>query len=185
MGEPKLLDEQEYLVFERGQDDKHELIDGVVYAMAGASLNHLDLSQKLGELLGPQIRPQGCRPLPSDTRVRISGRNYLYPDLTIVCGEPEMVDDDNLVNPLIVFEVLSPSTWRRDRGIKLLRYLQIPSLQGIVFIEQDAASVELAFRLPDGSWDWQEWHGLDAAMELDAPKARVPLAQLYEGVQLA
>lgn len=184
MAVEKLLSEWDYLAWERGQDEKHELINGVVVAMAGASTPHNMVQDNLVVALGSQLRPLGCRTLGSDQRVRVNDLNYFYPDLTIVCGRPEVYDEDLLLNPLVVFEIHSDSTRRRDRTFKLLQYQRIESLRHIVFVEPHEYRVERCTR-GDRYWDWAEFVGPDAVLDLDPPGARVPLPELYQGVLVA
>lgn len=107
-----------YLALDRASEAKHELWDGEVYAMSGASLAHNQLVGNLVRHLGNALEGSGCLALPSDMRIRIPLRDrYVYPDVTIVCGSPELEGErDVLLNPRTVIEVLSPSTMDFDRG---------------------------------------------------------------------
>lgn len=176
---PKLLTEQQYLELDRGGRVKHELIGGRVVAMAGARLIHNDLQSRLTELVGPQVRPQGCRPLGSDQRVRANAQNYFYPDLTILCGEPELAGEDVLLNPVAVFEIASDSTRRRDRTAKLVQYQRVPGLRHIVFIEPDAREVEWLSRGEDGGWDWARVTDANDELALDGPRVVLKLGELF------
>src|SRR5882757_2124659 len=128
----------EYLSRERAAKDKHEYYEGNVTALAGASLAHNRIVANLLGEIRSHLKDKPCEILPSDIRVAVpSGKAYMYPDATIVCGVPEMEDDkfDTLKNPKVVFEVLSPSTAAHDRGRKFLYYQQIPSFQEYVLID--------------------------------------------------
>ncbi len=110
---------------------------------------------------------------------------YAYPDLAIVCGEPKYHDKkgDVLLNPTIIFEVLSPSTQHYDRGEKFLRYTNyIKSLTDYVLISQDKPLVEHFSRQPDNSWQSVVIQGLDAVLQLTAINVELPLKELYENI---
>jgi Uma2 family endonuclease len=111
---------------------------------------------------------------------------YAYPDVTIVCGRPVLADDrqDILLNPVVIFEVLSPSTEKYDRGIKLQRYLAIESLKDYVLVDQDKARVEHYARGSAGAWTFRGYEGLDDQLKLDSVGVSLPLARIYDRVEL-
>src|SRR5216683_4009465 len=109
---------REYLIRERKAKDKHEYFEGDIIALAGASLAHNRIVANLMRSVGNILAGKRCEILPSDIRITTpSGKAYMYPDATIVCGQPEMADNkfDTLLNPKVIFEVLSPSTADHDR----------------------------------------------------------------------
>ena len=110
---------------------------------------------------------------------------YTYPDFLIVCGEVETAegDPDTITNPRVIVEVLSPSTERYDRGAKFRNYQQVPSLTEYVLVAQDEAVVERFTRQADGSWALVSFVGLEAVLELRSVAVRVPLADIYAGVE--
>jgi len=177
------MDRATYLAFERGSDEKHELWDGEVYAMTGASLAHNRIVRNLIHRLGAALEGSPCEALPSDMRVRIPSRErYVYPDVTIVCGPPELEDGaDVLLNPRTIIEVLSASTAAFDRGQKFAGYRSIPSLHEVVFVSQDDRQIECYTRQADHSWLLREYHG-DDALPLQALAQLLPVSQIYEGV---
>ena len=132
---------EHYLLLERATEERHEFIDGVVYAMAGESPDHSTICFNLATIIGAQIRDQPCRGFSPNMKVRTSsGDLFAYPDLMIVCGEEKFHDKrgDVLLNPTVIFEVLSPSTEKYDRGEKFLRYrTQIESLEDYVLVSHD------------------------------------------------
>ncbi|MFV8755634.1 Uma2 family endonuclease [Nannocystaceae bacterium ST9] len=180
------MDRDTYLAFERGADEKHELWDGEVYAMGGASLAHNWIVGNLVHQLGNALEGSGCKALPSDLRVRItSSDRYVYPDVTIVCGSPELEGDaDVLLNPRTIVEVLSPSTAAFDRGDKFAGYRSIPSVREVLFVSQEQRHVESYTRQADGSWVLREYRG-DDALPLESLAAPLPLARIYAGVALS
>ena len=175
----------EYLAIERRAEFKSEYYDGEMFAMAGASREHNVVARNLaGELYG-RLKGGPCQTLTGDQRVRINRTGlYCYPDLLIVCGEPEYADEDRdtLINPRVVFEVLSPSTERYDRTTKFQHYKQLPSVQEYILVAQDRAWCERFVRQPDGAWAQVAFTGLDATLELKTVPVAVPLADVYAGV---
>jgi Uma2 family endonuclease len=186
MGEPRLrMDEGTYLAFDRNSEEKHELWDGQVYAMSGASLAHNRIVMNLSLELAGALRDSDCEVLPSDMRVRIPGRGYVYPDLTIVCGPPELEgDSDILLNPRAIIEVLSPSTADFDRGAKFDGYRSIRSVQEVLFVAQDERYATHHTRHPDGSWVLREYRGENAVPLVSLPRP-LPLAAVYHNVALS
>ncbi len=182
---PQKMTEAEYLEFERTDEFKHEFMDGDVFAMTGASEAHNLISGNLMMLLKIQLRGRPCKVYPSDMRVQVkSAKMYAYPDLSIVCGEAQLVDEkgDMLVNPTVVIEVLSPSTERFDRGEKFQRYRKLPSLQEYVLISQDSPRIERFLRRDDGQWIFTDVIGLDATITLPSIDCELALADVYEQV---
>ena len=119
------MDAKTYLRLERASETKHELIDGVRIAMSGASYAHNVIVSNLVRLLGNALHTGPCRALASDMRVNTSRTGmYAYPDVVVHCDRPRFEDEhfDTLLNPVVLFEVLSPSTERYDRGVKFARY---------------------------------------------------------------
>jgi Uma2 family endonuclease len=180
---------REYLDTERRSEDRHEYLDGFVYLMAGESPAHSRICFDLALIVGMQLRGTPCEGFSPNMKVRTGEQGlFAYPDLTIVCGEPVFHDErgDVLVNPTVIFEVLSPSTAAYDRGEKSLRYrTQIETLRDFVLIAQDRPHVEHLSRQPDGSWETHEVSGLDGVLNLDSIGCRVPLADLYSRITFA
>lgn len=137
---------EEYLEMERASDQKHEYYDGYVEATSGASLKHNDIAANLYTTIGNFLKDHECRILPSEMRVSTPNRDsYIYPDASIVCGTPQLEDDkfDTLLNPSVVFEILSPSTRKNDIGYKFLWYQHIPSLNEYIMIDSGKRFVQV------------------------------------------
>ena len=179
---------EQYLDLERHTEIRHEFLDGTVYAMSGASRAHSAICFNLAVVIGSQLRGTPCTGYSSDMKVRSGDASlYAYPDLTIVCGEPIVHDDhgDVLLNPVVIFEVLSRSTEAYDRGEKFERYKTIETLTDYVLVSQDRARLEHFSRQPDGTWSPAEVSGLDASLDLASIDCRLPLAEVYDRVELA
>ena len=175
----------EYLTLERSSEIRHEYLDGFVYAMAGESPTHSTICFNLAVTIGLQLRGGPCRGFSPNMKVRTGEKGlYAYPDLAVVCGEPLFHDEhsDVLINPSVIFEVLSPSTEACDRGEKFSRYRTIETLQDYVLVAQDTPRAEHFSRQPDGTWSRSEVSGSDSALTLSAINCRIPLADVYERV---
>ncbi|MEO5593232.1 MAG: Uma2 family endonuclease, partial [Chitinophagaceae bacterium] len=149
---------QEYLLAERASEEKHEYYDGQVLAMSGARLNHNSISMNLFISIGHFLKGKNCRILPADMRVSTPSHDtYMYPDGLIVCGESKLEDDkfDTLLNPAVIFEILSPSTRGIDKGRKLFFYQQIPSLLEYIMIDSQKRFIQLARKQDNGGWTFE------------------------------
>lgn len=177
---------EEYLALERLSEIRHEFLDGTVYAMAGESPTHSAICFNLAGSLHPQLRGTNCRGFSPNMKVRAGESGlYAYPDLAVACGEAFFYDrqGDVLLNPVVIFEVLSRSTQTYDRGEKFERYKSIETLRDYVLVSQDRPLVEHFSRQPDGSWSRAELSGADAALALDSVNCRVSLADIYDRVE--
>jgi Uma2 family endonuclease len=180
---------EQYLELERTSEIRHEFLDGLVYAMAGESPDHSTICFNLASAIGAQIRDKPCRGFSPNMKVRAGiGGLYAYPDLMIVCGEANFHDEhgDVLLNPTVIFEVLSPSTEKYDRGEKFRRYrTEIDSLQDYVLVSQDQFRVEHHHREADGAWSQTEAIGKDGAVALKSIDCVIPLTEVYRNTDTA
>jgi Uma2 family endonuclease len=176
---------EEYLVAERQAEVKSEYHDGEVLAMAGASYVHNLIVANVIRELGIQLKGKPCNVLPSDVRVWIEiSRRFVYPDVTVVCGPPQLTDavEDTLVNPTLLVEVLSKSTSNYDRGEKFECYRSLDSFAEYVLLAQDRPHCEHYVRRSDGSWVLTEANRSDATVPLTTIGCELALAEVYEGV---
>lgn len=183
----KYLTPEEYLATERAAEYKSEYIDGVIYAMAGGSPQHsLIASAVLAELYF-QLKGSPCLVFNSDLKVRVpTGRKFHYPDVTVVCGEPQYADDerDVLLNPLLLVEVLSDSTAGYDRRRKFLYYQEIESFREYLLIDQEGPVVQHYLKQPDSSWRCTRIAGLEQSIELVTINCRLQLKDIYAKIGL-
>jgi Uma2 family endonuclease len=179
---------EQYLDLERHTEIRHEFLDGTVYAMSGASRAHSAICFNLAVIIGSQLKGTPCTGYTSDMKVRAGDASlYAYPDLTVVCGEPLVHDDhgDVLLNPVVIFEVLSRSTEAYDRGEKFERYKMIETLADYVLVSQDRARLEHFSRQPDGTWSLTEASGLESSLDIVSVNCRLPLAEVYDRIEFA
>lgn len=179
--------EAEYLAFEQASEHKHEYYQGDVYAMTGGTEFHNLLSGNTYAALHAQLRRRECRVYNSDQRLKIMATGlYTYPDVTVVCGQPQFVEASRLtlINPTVIVEVLSPSTERYDRGMKFRHYRTLPSLHDYLLIAQDEPRIEHYSRQSDVIWQLAEAVGLTAQLTLRSIECVLALADVYEKVEL-
>jgi len=182
-----VFSDKDYLEFERFAQEKHEFLDGSVYAMAGESLAHSTICFNLHGLIHNQLRGKRCRGFSPNMKVATNEAGlFSYPDLIIVCGKPVKHDAkaDVLTNPTVIFEVLSPSTEHYDRGEKFLRYTNyIETLRDYVLISQNMPFIERYSKQDNSGWEKSEIEGLDAVMNLDSVECGIALIELYDLVE--
>lgn len=181
----KYLMPEEYLAIERQAEFKSEYVDGVMYAMAGGSPGHSVVSVNVTSELHFQLKKSACRVFNSDQRVRVpSKRKYLYPDVTVVCDQPQFADDekDVLLNPLLIVEVLSDSTEKYDSRRKFLFYQEIESFREYLLVDQAAPLVQHFVKQPDGGWLCTRIEGLDKTIALSTVNCTIALSDIYAKV---
>ena len=178
---------EEYLAWERQAETKSEYWNGRIYAMAGGSTAHNTIIPNLNASLVVRLRKRPCRVLSSDTRVKVAPTGlYTYPDVTVVCGKLEFDEKrkDNLLNPTVIFEVLSPSTAAYDRGTKFDHYRTLESLTDYLLVFQDKTTIHHYVRQADDRWLLTVYHGLDTVARIDSIDCELPLAEVYDKVEL-
>jgi Uma2 family endonuclease len=181
------LTEQEYLAFERTSAQRHEFFDGEIFAMAGGTVAHNLISGNVFVSLHTQLRGSGCRAFNSDMRLKIvTTRLYTYPDITVVCGGFQFTDDSNdtLTNPIVIIEILPPSTERYDRGLKFQNYRATSTLQEYLLISQHAYHIEHYIRQAGGQWLFEEAKEVAAVIDLPSIQKILALAEVYDSVDL-
>jgi Uma2 family endonuclease len=145
---------EEYFAWEEQQLERHEYIDGEVYAMTGGSLNHSDVAGNLLILLKTHLRSSGCRAFNSDARINIVGStDYTHPDISVTCDNRDRTTAQYITYPCLIVEVLSPSTASYDRGDKFTMYRRNPVLQDYVLVSADKMSIDLFHKDEQGKWD--------------------------------
>ena len=175
----------DYLARERVATVKSEFYRGEIFAMAGGSPRHNTISGNVFAILRNCLRGSPCRPFNSDQRIRITANTLsTYPDVSIICGEVQVdqEDQDAIINPRVIFEVLSKSTESYDRGKKFDLYRQLESLQEYVLVSQDEPQIDRFTRQDDGSWNLTITKGLENSIQLSSLLGVLPIAGIYEDV---
>ncbi len=166
-------------------DVRLEFVDGYVYELTGGTPKHSRLTMRVGRLLGAALDGSPCEPYSSDLKVHIAAvHRTTYPDVAVICGEPEAskIDRNAITNPMVIVEVLSPSTAAEDRGDKWAAYQQIRTLQHYVLVSQDDKRVEVFTRDGEG-WRYERKQGR-GAVKLAKVKATLSIDALYKGIAL-
>jgi len=175
---------EEYLALERKAEYKSEYFNGFITAMSGASREHNLIAVNMTSDLNAQLRDRKCEVYSGDMRVLISSTGlYTYPDVSVVCSQPQFLDKevDTLLNPTVVVEVLSPSTETYDRGAKFAHYRRIESLQDYVMISQEEMHVEHYTKQGNG-WFLSVLENPEAILELPSIGCKVALSEIYRKV---
>ena len=173
----------EYLEWEERQEIKHEFIDGEVYTMSGVIWEHNAIVSNINESLVLQLQGSECRVNSSDMRLQISPSRYVYADLSVHCGRPELSGSRlNLLNPVFVVEVLSPSSEIRDIIDKQQYYFSVPSIQAYLIVHQERIHALLCLRSQTG-WNESVFSNPNSVIPLDALDCELPLEQVYRGIQ--
>ena len=183
------LTPEEYIAFERkflpdSETIRHEYVNGELIAMSGASREHNLITINVSTALYTRLRGSRCETYANDMRVSTpTTTSYFYPDVVVVCEEPRFEDDvfDTLLNPILLVEVLSPSTKAYDRGEKFAHYRQLPSLQEYVLVAQDKVIVEY-YRRQERQWIFTDFEKHDEILPLSSLHCELPLQDIYERV---
>lgn len=180
-----IVSPQEYLTHEREAEERSEYLDGEIFSLAGASPRHNLIVGNTLSALHQQLEDRPCQVYASDMRVKVSRTShYAYPDIVVVCGEPEFEDQvlDTLLNPILIVEVLSASTEQYDRGRKFESYRQLDSLREYVLIAQSHTKIEQYTKQNEGQWIFREGSGLDTSMLLHSIECGLSLKKVYAKV---
>ena len=181
----KTLSLEEYRNLETRAETKQEYHDGEIIEMTGGSINHNRLVRNLIRLLDNALRKTIYEVFPSDLRLWIPQYNRgLYPDLMIIAGEPLFSDNrnDEILNPCVIIEVLSPSTSSYDRGDKFRYYRSIPQLNQYLLVSQGEILIESYSKTSENHWLLQEYIPARGIISLDSLGISLNLADIYEGI---
>ena len=181
-----LFTPEEYIAQERKALHKSEYLSGQIFAMSGASRAHSLITSNISNRLYNQLMASDCEVHSSDMRVQPSPTAYFYPDVLVACGEPRFADDvfDTLLNPIVIVEVLSPSTAAYDRGEKFEHYQQLTSLQDYILVSQNRFCVE-HYRRQGEQWEHTEFREPEEVLSLISIGCEIVLRDIYTRVTIA
>ncbi|HEY3901070.1 MAG TPA: Uma2 family endonuclease [Chthoniobacter sp.] len=180
-----LVSPDEYLAGEIESEAKHEFLNGIVYAMAGATQRHNELATNILGSLHGALRGRPCRAYGSDMLVRVErgeDLRFYYPDISIVCrpaGPQAVVQTE----PVVIFEILSESTARTDTGEKRMAYLTIPTLEAYVLVDSDRREVTV-WRQTAGQWAPEVLNAPEVALQFVSAACEMSVGEIYEGTGL-
>ena len=180
---PKLTP-AEYFIWEEQQLEKHEYINGEVYAMSGGSKNHSLISVRFITLFSNHLETSGCETGNSDLRVNIAGtNNYTYPDVSVTCDDRDKTTTQYITYPCLIVEVLSPSTEAYDRGGKFRMYRNNPNLQDYLLVSSTSIEMDLYHQKENGEWVIINYKEGDT-IELKSINLSFAIEQVYRGLVL-
>lgn len=180
--QPARMTAREYLDWERQQVERHEFCAGEVFSQVGGTRNHSLIGMNMAREVGNLLKGNPCESHGRDLRILIEATGYhAYPDVSVVCPPVEGPADDIITNPVLLVEVLSPSTADFDRGGKFDHYRQIQSLREYIIIWQDQARIEQRIKNESG-WQLRDVDGVDGKLELVSFTGMVALADIYDKV---
>jgi Uma2 family endonuclease len=177
---------EEYLELEARSEERHEYWHGQLVAMAGGTLNHDRIAEDIRRLLGNQlVDSRHCEVFSGDVRVKADARSvYTYPDVTIACDakQERIAGVETLVNPIVIFEVLSDSTEGRDHGKKLAQYMAIASLREYFLVSQVEVRIDHFVRIEEG-WRFRIHTETTDVIRLESLPLTLTLSDVYRRVE--
>jgi Uma2 family endonuclease len=182
----------EYLALEREAEERHEWLDGLIYAMAGESPAHSIITSNLIATLKLQLRGRPCVVFSPNMKIYsrlLSDKSlkglFSYADTMVVCGKPLFHDKhcDVIVNPTVIIEVVSKSTEACDRGEKFTRYKQNRSLTDYLLVSQSRPSIDHFTRKPKGRWEYSSEIELTKSIHIASIKCRLLLFDVYDRIE--
>ncbi len=172
-----------YLAAERASEVRSEYVNGEIFAMSGGSRNHSFLISRFAHELETALDDRPCQVAVSNLRLQVAPEGaYLYPDVMVICEDDATEIRDMVTNPVLVVEVLSPSTERWDRVGKFTQYRRVNGLREYVLVSQDEMLVEWYTRRDNDDWVYRQASGHDAICHLEQLAVDIPLASLYSKI---
>ena len=182
----KFITKQEYLAFERKSKIKHEYMDGEICSMAGASRRHNLATTNIARVLGNAFEKTDCEVYASDFRVKIREGHNVYPDVAVACDKILTEGNDTtLLNPIVIFEVLSKSTEKRDHGDKAEDYFRLDLLKDYVLVSQYRVRVEHFTKHSNNEWTLKIYENLEDEVHLKSLNCRISLDLIYLKLKLS
>ncbi len=179
---------EEYFELEKNSDEKHEFYKGEIFAMSGGSYNHGLIASNFLRLLSNSLIDKPCDVIGSDLRVQVAKSGLCtYPDLSVICGEPEFAEgrNDIITNPMLIVEVLSPSTTNYDRGGKFQLYRTLNSLEHYILISQDRVLIEYFYKNEKEHWELEEFQEIEQSFKIYGLELEIQLSEIYNKVKFS
>jgi Uma2 family endonuclease len=177
---------EEYFALEASSEERHEYFDGEVFAMAGGTKSHNLITQNFTMALRGSLRGKGCQVFMEDVRLAVQDNfHYTYPDVVVTCDPADRRDAYLIRQPVLIVEVLSPSTADYDRSRKFTQYQKIASLRHYLLVSQTAWVLEWFRRDEAGQWIYTVFSDPADVLEIAELNLRLPLADVYEDTDVA
>lgn len=183
--EKNKISPEAYLALERESEIRNEYFDGEIFAMSGASREHNQISANIVRVLGNQLLEKPCSVFSSDMKVKMREvGKYTYPDIVVVCEEEEFEDENNdvLLNPLVIIEILSDATEAYDRGDKFAHYQLLKSFTEYILVSQYFRRVEKFTRQNDETWIYSKYQNAEHVVKIESVKCELPVSEIYRKV---
>ena len=183
----KLWTVEEYLAYELTSPVRHEYVDGQLFAMAGESKNHNRLASRVCARFVLHLGDGKCEAFIENVKVKVSPTRYYYPDVVVACSEPEEDEDAYIIEePLLIIEVLSPSTQRNDRVEKMNAYQKLAGLREYVIISQESVRLEVYRHEQAGeAWQCEVFNDTESEVTFQSVGLSLKLADIYRRVRFA
>ena len=181
----KFISIEDYLSLEETAQEKHEYYRGEIFAMAGGTIAHNQIVSNMVSEVNFFLREKDCQVFPSDLKVHNEANSlFTYPDISIVCGEPQKWQgrNDTITNPVVIIEVLSESTQLYDRGQKFKLYRSIPSLKEYLLVSSLEFLVEHFTKQAEDAWNFRELSNPEDRLTIESIGFSCPLKELYRNV---
>jgi Uma2 family endonuclease len=177
---------EEYLTLDRAAEVKSEYHDGELFPVVAVTWAHARISVRIGGWLDRHLEKTPCSAGGNPLRVRVSPTKFVIPDIVVICGQPNLTDEhqDTVTNPKVIVEILSPSTAGYDYGEKFILYRRLPSFEEYILVSQDQPRIETYRKISDDRWVLSTYEGLDALAPIESLALSLPLAEVYDGVDL-
>jgi len=179
---------EEYLVLEEKSEDKNEFDNGKIFAMSGGTLNHGILGNNINTELNNSVREnkKECITINGDVKIYIENANsFVYPDAMVICGPIETFekDENSVINPVLIVEVLSKSTESYDRGDKFHKYCSLPSFKEYVLIDQNKPVIDILYREDASYWKMTTTIGLEKTIFLNTLNCHIKMSDIYRNAR--
>jgi Uma2 family endonuclease len=178
---------EEYLEFENASPEKHEYYQGEIFAMAGASYDHCEIATNLIVSLGGKLKNKPCRPYGSDLRLHIPQNTlFTYPDISIICRNTFNTEESKAgaYQPIVIVEILLPSTRNYDGNQKFALYKDIPSLKEYILIDSKQVHAQVFSLKPGNTWDSKEYKALNQIVKINAIKVNLSMKEINKLTKL-
>ncbi len=171
---------EEYLEFEKNSEVRHEYVEGAIYAMAGEKKRHNRLAGRLFNILSAHLEETNCELYFESVKMYTTSNKYYYPDVVVTCEDDD--DEISVKNPLLIIEVLSPSTERIDRAEKLLAYQKMPSVQEYVLVSSERVWIQVYRRADGENWSVGQFVDLNDEVVFNSINLTVKVADIYRNI---
>jgi len=180
----KKYSREEYLALEEISNEKHEFYQGEIFAMVGGTFHHAKISGNVFSILNVKLRGKFCQPTNSDMCIGTPSGLLTYPDTSIFCGQPELSDNQRvLLNPVMIVEVLSPSTRHYDRGNKFTLYRSILTFRDYLLVDSEKVYIEHFRKIENNEWILHEYTDLSEKIYFNSIDESLELKEIYENIE--